>query len=118
MPKDACYYKIKSQFKVWPSARASQALAKCRKHSGHVRKSAKGASLKRWGSEKWVNVKTGRPCGNKKDRTEYCRPSKRVSSKTPVTRTELKNRHKTKTKVREKNKVGMGHRVSNVKSKK
>ena len=29
--KDACYYKVKSRYKVWPSAYASGALAKCRK---------------------------------------------------------------------------------------
>lgn len=29
--KDACYYKVKSRFKVWPSAYGSAALVKCRK---------------------------------------------------------------------------------------
>ena len=37
--KDACYYKVKSRYKVWPSAYASGALVKCRK---------KGAS--NWGN--------------------------------------------------------------------
>ncbi len=37
--KDACYYKVKSRYKVWPSAYASGALVKCRK---------KGA--KNWGT--------------------------------------------------------------------
>jgi hypothetical protein len=31
MAKDACYHKVKSRYKVWPSAYASGALAKCRK---------------------------------------------------------------------------------------
>lgn len=39
--KDACYYKVKSRYKVWPSAYASGALVKCRK---------KGA--KNWGKKK------------------------------------------------------------------
>ena len=30
-PKDACYNKVKSRYKVWPSAYASGALVKCRK---------------------------------------------------------------------------------------
>jgi len=30
-PKDACYNKVKSRFKVWPSAYASGALVQCRK---------------------------------------------------------------------------------------
>jgi hypothetical protein len=37
--KDACYHKVKARYKVWPSAYASGALAKCRK---------KGA--KNWGT--------------------------------------------------------------------
>ena len=49
-------------------------------------------SLKRWFKEKWVDVKTGKPCGRQKgDQRGYpaCRPSKRISSKTPKTRSEL-----------------------------
>ena len=46
-------------------------------------------SLTRWFKEKWVDVKTGKPCGRQKGekRAGYpaCRPSKRVSSKTPKT---------------------------------
>ena len=38
--KDACYYKVKSRYKVWPSAYASGALVQCRK---------KGA--KNWGTK-------------------------------------------------------------------
>jgi hypothetical protein len=32
--KDACYRKVKSQYKVFPSAYASGAIAKCRKARG------------------------------------------------------------------------------------
>jgi hypothetical protein len=39
--KDACYYKVKSRYKVWPSAYASGALVQCRK---------KGAA--KWGDNK------------------------------------------------------------------
>ena len=49
-------------------------------------------SLDRWFKEKWVDVKTGKPCGRKKgEKRGYpaCRPSKRISSKTPKTRSEL-----------------------------
>ena len=38
--KDACYHKVKSRYKVWPSAYASGALVQCRK---------KGA--KNWGNK-------------------------------------------------------------------
>tara|TARA_R100000005_G_C4988303_1_gene196095 strand:- start:388 stop:648 length:261 start_codon:yes stop_codon:yes gene_type:complete len=29
--KDACYHKVKSRYKIWPSAYASGALVRCRK---------------------------------------------------------------------------------------
>ena len=48
---------------------------------------AKGG-LTRWFAENWVDVKTGKPCGRTKgEKRGYpaCRPSKRVSSKTPKT---------------------------------
>jgi hypothetical protein len=111
--KDACYNKVKSQYKVFPSARASQAIAKCRKESGNVRKGESGTSLKRWQSEKWVDTRTGKPCGAG-GKNEYCRPSKRVSSKTPVTKSEL-SLSKLAEKKAEKSRVGMGNRVSNIK---
>jgi|TARA_R100000458_G_C8274283_1_gene249223 hypothetical protein len=81
---DACTKKIKRQYKKWPSARASQAVAKCRKAKGQVRKTEKGKSLKRWEKEKW-KTKAGKPCGAKGagGSKKPCRPTKRVSSKTP-----------------------------------
>ena len=42
MAKDACYKKVKAQYAVFPSARASQAIAKCRKGKGQVKKTKKG----------------------------------------------------------------------------
>ena len=48
--------------------------------------------LTRWFKEKWVDVKTGKPCGRSKGgKRGYpaCRPSKRVSSKTPKTASEM-----------------------------
>ena len=112
MPKDACYKKVKASYKIFPSARASQAIAKCRKSKGKVRKSEKGTSLKRWEKEKWVDTRTGKPCGAG-GKNEYCRPSKRVSSKTPVTKSEMSSSTLTKKKA-EKSKVGMGSRVKSV----
>tara|TARA_R100000353_G_scaffold74490_1_gene56806 strand:+ start:7398 stop:7748 length:351 start_codon:yes stop_codon:yes gene_type:complete len=96
MPKDSCYKKVKKSYKVFPSARASQAIAKCRKGKGKVRKGKKGASLKRWEKEKWVDTRTGKACGAKTNKKQYCRPSKRVSSKTPKTRSEISSGQKRK----------------------
>ena len=110
MPKDACYKKVKAQYKVFPSARASQAIAKCRKKSGNVKKTEKGADLKRWEKEKWVDTRTGKACGAGK-KNEYCRPTKRVSSKTPKTKSEM-SPSKLASKKAEKKRVGMGRRVT------
>ncbi|MFN5459248.1 MAG: nucleotidyltransferase domain-containing protein, partial [Bacteroidota bacterium] len=35
--KDACYYKAKAKYKVWPSAYASGYLVKCRKKKGRIK---------------------------------------------------------------------------------
>ena len=53
-----------------------------------MRKGEKGKSLRRWGREKWVDKRTGKPCGHQgDDKAEYCRPTKVVSKKkTPTTR--------------------------------
>lgn len=112
MPKDSCYYKVKAQYDVFPSARASQAIAKCRKSSGNVKKTEKGAELKRWMKEKWQDTKTGKPCGAGGS-NEYCRPTKRISKDTPKTKYEL-SPSKLKAKKAEKTRVGMGRRVKNV----
>lgn len=110
--KDACYNKVKAQYKVFPSARASQAIAKCRKQSGNVKKSEAGTSLKRWEKEKWVDTRTGKPCGAG-GKNEYCRPTKKISSKTPKTKSEI-SPSKLASKKAEKFKVGMGKRVSKI----
>lgn len=110
--KDACYKKVKAQYDIFPSARASQAIAKCRKASGNVKKSEEGASLKRWEKEKWTDTRTGKACGAG-GKNEYCRPTRRVSSKTPKTKSEI-SPSKLAQKKAEKSRVGMGKRVSKV----
>jgi hypothetical protein len=112
MPKDACYKKVKAQYDVFPSARASQAIAKCRKSSGSVRKSEEGTSLKRWEKEKWQDTKTGKACGAG-GKNEYCRPTKRISASTPKTKGEI-SPSKLSAKKAEKSRVGMGNRVSKI----
>ena len=73
-----------------------------------VRKTKAGAALKRWFKEDWVDVRSGKPCGRKKGEsrgTPYCRPSKRVSSKTPVTASELTPSQKKK-RITQKKRLG------------
>ena len=86
-----------------------------------VRKTKKGAQLKRWFKEKWVDVRTGKPCGRRKGEKRgvpYCRPSKRISSKTVKTAGEMSSSEKA-AKIREKKSLGQPagkpRRVKNVK---
>ena len=113
MPKDACYNKVMASYGKW-SARAAQATAKCRKAKGQVRKTQAGSNLKRWTDEKWVDTKSGKPCGAGGS-NEYCRPSKRVNARTPKTKGEMSSAELSKKKA-EKSKVGMngasGRKVS------
>ena len=89
-----------------------------------VRKTKKGADLKRWCKEKWVDVRTGKPCGRsgkEKRGTPYCRPSRRVSSKTPKTASELSVSEK-KSRIAQKKRLGQPpgkpRRVKSVRRKK
>jgi hypothetical protein len=65
--KDACYYKVKSRYKVWPSAYASGALVKCRKRGAANWGNKVTESLVQeleenlhdwFGKEKWVRMDT------------------------------------------------------------
>jgi hypothetical protein len=68
-------------------------------------------SLKRWFSEKWTNQK-GDECGSGTTKgVPKCRPSKRVSSETPKTWSELSKSEK-KRAISDKQKVG--HKTSKV----
>ena len=89
-----------------------------------VRKTKKGASLKRWFKEEWIDVRTGKPCGRRKGEkrgTPYCRPKKRISSATPKTAGEMSAAEKRK-KIAEKKRLGQPagkpRRVKSVKRKK
>lgn len=89
-----------------------------------VRKTDKGLALKRWFKEKWVDTRTGKSCGRRKGEkrgTPYCRPSKRVSSKTPKTASELTASEK-RSRIAQKKRLGQPagkpRRVKSVKRKK
>ena len=64
--------------------------------------------LGKWFGEEWIDVKTGKACGRQKGEkrgTPYCRPSKRVSSKTPKTSGEMTAAQKKK-RIAQKKKLG------------
>jgi len=56
--------------------------------------------LGRWFAEKWIDLKTGKPCGRSEseERKGYpaCRPTQRVSDKTPKTLGEMSGAEKAK----------------------
>ena len=88
-----------------------------------VRKTEKGASLKRWFKEDWKDVRTGKDCGRKKGETRgtpYCRPTKRISAKTPKTAGEMTPAQK-RSRIAQKKKLGQPagkpRRVAALKSK-
>ena len=71
MPKDACYHKVKARYKVFPSAYASGAIAKCRKVGAanygtggkKKKKKAEGglmAAIKRVDREQSMKAKEGK----------------------------------------------------------
>lgn len=81
-----------------------------------VRKTQKGANLRRWFKEKWTDEK-GNPCGSRKNRgVKKCRPSRRISGKTVKTWSEMSSSEKRKA-VAEKKRVGMGKRTSQIRRK-
>lgn len=99
------YCKVKKEIKkkvdVYPSAYANGLLVKEYKKRGGKykgkKKDNKDKGLDRWFKEKWVNVcekdskGNYKACGRKKSNKKYpyCRPSKRVNKKTPMTADEL-----------------------------
>lgn len=100
--------KIKQESKSrWPSAYLSGHLIKTYKAAMEKRgkkpyksgsSSKKSSSLKRWYSEKWVDIKTGKPCGAVKTKDYYptCRPKKKISEDTPRTARSLSAEQKKK----------------------
>lgn len=97
--------KVKRRVKKWPSAYASgQVVVEYKRRGGRYRSTSKFAfrgNLGRWFAEEWVDVCTGKPCGRKSSRSSqrkypYCRPKRRVSSKTPRTARSLSPAQKKK----------------------
>ena len=96
--KPALYSRVKSEakrkFKIFPSAYASAWIVKEYKKRGGTYKGAKSGTtgVARWMKEKW-KTQDGQACGSAKFKgVKKCRPTVKVSSKTPVTWQELRKR--------------------------
>ena len=65
--RDACYYKVKSRYDVWPSAYASGALSKCRKvgaaNWGNSTKEEDGHLEEKWSEEYKKSIDCDNPKG-------------------------------------------------------
>jgi hypothetical protein len=69
------------------------------KNKKQFKKGGQHGGLDRWFAEKWVDVKTGKTCGRQEGENRAypaCRPSKRISSKTPKTSSEMSSSEKAK----------------------
>ena len=124
----------KTKFKKWPSAYASSWLVKEYKRQGGKYKTKKSgrSGLSRWHAEQWIDVcKLPKivPCGREnlkksswKKKYPYCRPKKRITSKTPrivkeLSKYEIKKRCSIKRKSPIKRLLRKSKRKSNKKSK-
>lgn len=103
--KDAFNYadSTKSYIQFPSDAEATWFGQNYKQGTGVLPKNASGGQhggLDRWFAEKWVDVKTGKACGRQEGekRAGYpaCRPSKRVSSETPKTASEMSSTEKAK----------------------
>ena len=78
----------------WKSVEGGIDPLTCHKCGGMVKMKDGGqhGGLDRWFAEKWVDVKSGKPCGRQEGESRAypaCRPSKRVNSGTPKTSSEM-----------------------------
>ena len=106
------YARIKAKIKResasrWPSAYLSGHLVKTYKAAMEKKgkkpyksgsPSKKSSSLGRWYKEDWINIKTGKKCGDVKTKTYYptCRPRKKITEDTPRTARSLTAEQKKK----------------------
>ncbi|AGE56708.1 hypothetical protein ATCVNEJV2_677R [Acanthocystis turfacea Chlorella virus NE-JV-2] len=112
IPTDQATYdrikrQVKAQVERWPSAYASGMVvqkykaAMAKKGKKPYKSSSppkKKTALARWYKEDWIDVKTGKKCGEVRTKSYYptCRPKKRISEETPRTSKELTKEQKKK----------------------
>lgn len=96
---------IKKRVGRWPSAYASGMVVTSYKRAMDKKgldpyttfRHPRSSDLDRWFKEKWIDLKTGKPCGSiKTTRQEYptCRPTIKISNKTPVLASQLSSAEK------------------------
>ena len=110
--KKSIHTRLKKQGKGWGMYSSSELSRKYKEAGGtYSGKKPTSSEGQRWYKEKWKDEK-GNVCGSSKNKgTKKCRPTVRVSRKTPVTWNEMSPSER-KRAVSEKKKVGMGRRTS------
>ena len=105
---DKVVAEVKAKVDRWPSAYASgmvvQKYKKLMAAQGKEpyiedpKEPKQPKALARWYKEKWIDIKTGKPCGSVKTPNYYpvCRPSIKITKDTPVLAKELSPIQKTK----------------------
>jgi hypothetical protein len=91
---------MKAAYKFFPWQQTLNVIDSAQDELEKRKSGGQYGGLDRWFAEKWVDVKTGKACGRQEgeSRAGYpaCRPSKRVSSETPKTSSEMSSAEKAK----------------------
>jgi len=91
---------MKAVYKFFPWQQTLNVIDSAQDELEKRKSGGQHGGLDRWFAEKWVDVKTGKACGRQEGekRAGYpaCRPSKRVSSETPKTSSEMSSAEKAK----------------------
>jgi hypothetical protein len=114
--KDACYHKVKSRYKVWPSAYASGALVKCRK-VGADSWGTKSEGFSDWRSELGLNEDWQKV--NRQDKTDGLSPAavKAYRRENPGSKLQTAVTEKKPTGKRAKRRANFCRRMKGMKSK-
>ena len=96
--------RIKNKVERWPSAYASgMVVQEYKKIMSEKGKTAyinkvpkKETGLKRWFDEKWIDIKTNKPCGAVHNSKYYptCRPKIKITNESPVIASKLSKKEK------------------------
>ena len=91
---------MKAVYKFFPWQQTINVIDSAQDELEKRKSGGQHGGLDRWFAEKWVDVKTGKDCGRQEGEKSAgypaCRPSKRVSSETPKTSSEMSSSEKAK----------------------
>ena len=90
--------KLKLEGARWNAYSSAELVRKYKKGGGEYSgKRNKNTGISRWFREEWIDVcyyPKKKPCKKSEQQMPYCRPSKRVTKKTPTTASELSQKQR------------------------